>query len=71
MFSAVEAFSQKEIKQWARQRLVPGTQVVPDGLSCCTAVVQADCIHERNIVGKGKSTKMDCFTWINTILWNL
>lgn len=71
VFSAVKAFSQEEIKQWARQRLVPSTQVVSDGLSCFTAVVQADCIHERNIVGKGKSTKMVCFTWINTILGNL
>lgn len=32
---------------------------------------QAGCIHDRNIVGKGKSTKMECFTWINTILGNL
>lgn len=71
VFSAVKAFSQQEIKQWARQRLVPGTQVVSDGLSCFTAVVQADCVHARNIVGKKKSTKMDCFTWINTILGNL
>jgi ribosomal protein L37AE/L43A/transposase-like protein len=71
VFSSVKAFSQEEIKLWARQRLVPGAEVVSDGLSCFTAVEQAGCSHDRRIVGKGKSTKMDCFTWVNTILGNL
>lgn len=71
VFSSVKGFSQEAVKQWASQRLVPGTQVVSDGLSCFTAVEQAGCIHDRKIVGKGKSTKMDCFNWINTILGNL
>lgn len=71
VFSAVKTFSQDEIKLWAEQKLVPDTRVVSDGLPCFTAVEQAACIHERNVVGKGKSTKMNCFTWINTILGNL
>ncbi len=71
VFSSVKAFGLEEVKQWASQRLDPGTQVVSDGLSCFTSSVKVGCIHDRNIVGKGKSTKMDCFTWINTILGNL
>jgi transposase-like protein len=72
VFSPVKGFSQKEIKDWAKRSLVPSTTVVTDGLACFTAVTEAECIHERNIVGKGrKSTSMGCFTWINTILGNL
>jgi hypothetical protein len=71
VFSSISSFSQKEVKQWASQRLVPATQIVSDGLSCFTAVEQVGCIHDQHIVGKGKSTKMECFTWVNTILGNL
>lgn len=72
VFSPVKAFSQEEIGKWAKERLVPGTTVVSDGLSCFTAVKEAGCSHEQHVVGKGrKSTKMECFTWVNTILGNL
>lgn len=72
VFSSVKSFSQEVVKQWATDKLVPTTQVVSDGLSCFTAVEKAGCVHQQHIVGKGnKSTKMECFTWINTILGNL
>lgn len=72
VFSLVKGFSQKEIKEWASQKLVPSTTVVSDGLSCFTAVTEAGCQHEQNVVGKNrKSTNMECFTWVNTILGNL
>jgi transposase-like protein len=71
IFSAVKTFSHEEIKLWAGNNLVPTTRVVSDGLPCFTVVEEVGCVHERNVVGKGKSTKMECFTWINTILGNL
>ena len=72
VFSPIRGFSQEEIKQWAAQKLVPSTTVVSDGLSCFTAVTEVACFHEQNIVGKGrKSSSMECFTWVNTILGNL
>jgi len=72
IFSPVRGFTLEEVKGWATQRLVPSTTVVSDGLACFTAVAQAGCSHEQHIVGKGrKSTKMPCFTWVNTILGNL
>lgn len=65
-------FSQKEIKEWSSQKLVPSTTVVSDGLSCFSAATEAGCPHEQNVVGKNrKSAKMECFSWVNTILGNL
>lgn len=72
VFSPIKGFSQKEIKEWASQKLVFSTTVVSDGLSCFTAVTDAGCLHEQNVVGKNrKGTKMECFSWVNTILGNL
>ena len=72
VFSQVKSFSLDEICSWAKQSLVPNTIVVSDGLKCFTAVVKAKCIHQREIVGKNrKSTEMECFKWVNTILGNL
>jgi len=72
IFSPVRAFTLREVEDWATQRLVPSTTVVSDGLSCFAAVTDAGCYHEKHIAGKGrKSTKMECFTWVNTILGNL
>lgn len=72
VFSSVKGFSQKEIKEWSRQKLVPSIPIVSDGLSCFTSVTEAGCLHEQNVVGKNrKSTMMECFTWVNTVLGNL
>jgi len=72
VFSPLKAFSNQELKGWATQTLAPSTLVVTDGLWCFSAVTQAGCVHEPNIVGKGRrSTSLECFTWVNTILGNL
>jgi hypothetical protein len=72
VFQQVKSFSLDEVASWAKRSLVPDTVVVTDGLACFTAVKQAGCIHQREVVGKDrKSTDMECFSWINTILGNL
>jgi len=72
VFFPVTTFSREEIAAFARQSLVSGTTVVSDGLWCFKAVEEAGCFHQREVVGKKrKSTDMECFTWINTILGNL
>ena len=72
VFHQVKSFSLAEVSSWAKQSLVPDTVVVSDGLHCFSAVAEADCFHQREVVGKGrKSTDMECFAWINTILGNL
>ena len=72
VFSQVKSFCLDEVSYWAKEFLVPGTVVVSDGLNCFPGVTDAGCFHHREIVGKNrKSTDMDCFKWINTILGNL
>ena len=72
IFSQVKSFSLAEVSSWAKRSLVADTVVVSDGLSCFTAVTDAGCIHQQEVVGKNrKSTEMECFKWINTILGNL
>ncbi len=72
VFSTVKSFCREEVELWARRSVVPSSLVVSDGLWCFQAVEAAGCIHQREIVGKErKSTSMECFSWINTVLGNL
>ena len=72
VFSQVKAFTLEEVKAWAQHSLAPGTVVTSDGLACFNAVKTAGCIHDKVVVGKKqKSTDLDCFRWVNTILGNL
>lgn len=72
VFSPIKTFNCEEIENWAKQRLVPFSKVVTDGLACFNAVTKAGCTHQKEIVGKKrKSTEMECFNWVNTILGNL
>lgn len=72
VFSTVKSFCSEEVELWARRSLVPSSLVVSDGLWCFQAVEAAGCFHQREVVGKErKSTSMECFKWINTVLGNL
>jgi hypothetical protein len=72
VFSQVKAFTRAEVTSWANESLVPSATVVSDGLWCFKAVTESGCSQQREVVGQGrKSTDMECFTWVNTILGNL
>jgi hypothetical protein len=72
VFSQVKAFTSEEVVVWAKRSLTSSATVVSDGLQCFKAVTKAGCSHDREVVGKKrKSTDMECFTWVNTILGNL
>lgn len=72
IFSTVKAFTLEDVAAWARTSLSASAHVVSDGLACFRAVVVTGCSHEPVVVGKGrKSTDIECFKWINTILGNL
>ncbi len=72
VFSKVKAFTSEEVVAWANRSLVPSATVVSDGLWCFKSVTDVGCQQHREVVGKGrKSTNMECFTWVNTILGNL
>jgi len=71
-FTKSKVSASDEVSSWAKRSLVPDTVVVSDGLNCFTAVAEAGCFHQREVVGSNrKSTDMECFSWINTILGNL
>ena len=72
IFSRVKAFTREEVVAWGNKSLVPSTTVVSDGLWCFKAIAEIGCSQQREVVGKNrKSTDMECFTWVNTILGNL
>jgi len=71
-FATVKSFCKEEVELWAKRTLRPSSIIVSDGLWCFQAVEAAGCFHQREVVGKDrKSTSMDCFRWVNTILGNL
>lgn len=72
VFSPVRSFSLEDVTSWAKRSLSPRTTVVSDGLACFNGVTENGCEHQKHVVGKKRrSTDMDCFTWINTVLGNL
>jgi hypothetical protein len=72
VFAPVKSFTSIEIAAWACNWLAPSATVVSDGLACFRAVTAAGCAHDPQIVGtKRKSTDMDCFAWVNTLLSNI
>ena len=72
VFVPVKSFTSAEIAAWACNWLAPTATVVSDGLACFRAVTVAGCTHAPQIVGtKRKSTDMDCFAWVNTLLSNI
>jgi hypothetical protein len=72
VFTPVKSFTSAEIAAWACNWLAPTAVVVSDGFACFRAVTAAGCTHAPQIVGnKRKSTDMDCFAWVNTLLSNI
>jgi transposase-like protein len=69
--SPVAGFSNAAVKTWALASLVPGTNVLSDGLACFSAVIDAQCAHSYIVVGKRKPRELPEFRWVNTVLANL
>lgn len=70
----VAAHNSEEIERIAKAHLAPTALVVSDGLGCFRAVKEAGCRHEPINVSKtleGKSEKLACFRWVNTVLGNV
>jgi transposase-like protein len=68
----VRGFRQREIARYAKSSLVPGSDVISDGLWCVKGVTEAACTHSVVVIGSGhKSTQLSCFKWVNTMLGNV
>lgn len=68
----VRGFRKRAIAEYAQANLAPNSTVWSDGLSCFTAVKQAQCRHIPLVTGGGrKSAQSPAFKWVNTVLGNL
>ena len=64
-------FTKKALVQWADQALAPDALMVSDGLACFVAAGELVGEHERVVVGTRKSSELECFHWVNTLLGNI
>ena len=64
-------FTKKALVQWAEGALAPETLLVSDGLACFVAAADLVSEHERVVVGNRKSSDLECFHWVNTLLGNI
>jgi transposase-like protein len=68
----VRGFRKTEIARYAQANILPGSEVLSDGLSCFAGVAAANCSHTALITGSGRqAAQHPAFTWANTLLGNL
>ncbi len=67
----VSGFTKKALIQWAEKALDPDALLVSDGLACFVAAADLVSNHERVVVGQRKSSDLECFHWVNTLLGNI
>jgi ribosomal protein L37AE/L43A len=64
-------FTKKALVQWAESALAPDALMVSDGLACFAAAADLVDAHEQVVVGQRKSSDLECFHWVNTLLGNI
>jgi hypothetical protein len=69
--TAVSGPCRAAVKNEALASLVPGTNVLSDGLACFSAVIDADCAHSYIVVGHRKPRDLPQLRWVNTELASL
>jgi len=67
----LSGFTKKALVQWAEKALAPTALMVSDGLACFIGAGELVSSHERVIVGTRKSSDLECFHWVNTLLGNI
>ncbi|WP_419606013.1 IS1595 family transposase, partial [Thiolapillus sp.] len=70
-FDPLPDFCQTTLARWAEQALDVDTLMVSDGLASFLAAGAQVTHHQRVVVHPRKSSELDCFHWINTLLGNL
>ena len=70
-FDLLPDFCQTTLARWAEQALDVDTLMVSDGLAGFLAAGAQVTHHQRVVVHPRKSSELDCFHWINTLLGNL
>jgi transposase-like protein len=68
----VTGFRKTEIARYAQASILPGSEVVSDGLHCFSGVTAAHCRHVPLITGSGRqAAQHPAFKWVNTLLGNV
>jgi transposase-like protein len=67
----VPDFTNRTLTAWSERALDPETLLVSDGLAAFLAAGAQVTHHQRVVVGTRKSSELDCFHWVNTLLGNL
>ena len=62
--------SASSIKCWATKALHSDCHLVTDGYTSLPAAAQVIANHEPVVVSPGKSSDLDCFRWVNTVIGN-
>ncbi|WP_419641394.1 transposase, partial [Thiolapillus sp.] len=70
-FDPLPDFCQTTLARWAEHALDVDTLMVSDGLVGFLAAGAQVTHHQRVVVHPRKSSELDCFHWINTLLGNL
>jgi hypothetical protein len=67
----VKGFTVEAIAHWAKRNLMPGCDVLSDGLACFSGVIDSGNAHTHHVVGRRKPRDLPQFYWVNTVLANL
>ena len=67
----LSGFTKKALVEWAHSALAPDALIVSDGLACFAAAAELVGTHDRVVVGTRKSSELECFHWVNTLLGNI
>jgi transposase-like protein len=69
-FDRLAKLSASSIKDWAIKALHSDCHLVTDGYSSLPAAASVIANHEPVVVRPGKSSELDCFRWVNTVISN-
>lgn len=69
-FDQLSKLSASSIKDWATKALHIDCHLVTDGYRSLLAAAPVIASHEPVVVSPGKSSELDCFRWINSVISN-
>jgi len=69
-FDLLPDLSANSIKGWAEKAMHGSTHLITDGYSSLTVAGKILASHDAVVVNPGKSSDLDCFRWVNTVIGN-
>lgn len=69
-FDRLQSMSAESIQLWAKKALSSDCHLVTDGYSSLPAAASVIATHIPMVVSPGKSSGLNCFRWVNTLISN-